>query len=283
MREKIGIIVSGTSGIDYLDINFPVEVVQLSLFVDKKEYEDYTGIKADALYDIMVKNPDIDLSTSQPPAGKFVDAYKKMKDQGYSDVIVITVSSGLSGTIQAAKLAADIVDGINIYPFDSKSLSYGEVGLVIRANELINEGKNVEEILKELEKTRDKASLYFVVETLKYLLKNGRLAADAGLAKTLIKTKPLLKIQDTGKIGPYEKFRTTSKAKERLIQIINDETRGKKGTIFIACTNNKEEGHLLAKEFLKENENRKVVVTSLTPAVGLHMGPGTFLIGYFLE
>ncbi|VEU80085.1 DegV family protein [Haploplasma axanthum] len=283
MKQKIGIVVCGNSGIDYLDIDFPIEVIRATLVIDKKEYEDFVDITAEKFYDIVVKNPNIDLSTSQTSTGRIADVYEKLKNEGYTDVIVVTVSSKLSGTFQGAVLAKELVEGINIYPIDSRSVSQGEVYLVLEAIKMIKEGKEVKTIIDKLEKMRDNISVYVLVDTLKYLVKNGRLSATSGFLGTLLKIKPLLKIQKDGSLVPHEKIRTTKKARERLIEIIKDEIKGKNIGLFIVHTNNRDEALSLKEDFLKLNSKLEIDVVPLTPVVGVHAGPGTLAVGYIIR
>src|SRR5690554_5080329 len=144
-KEKVGILVCGNSGIDYLNIDFPIKVIRSTLLLNNKEYEDFIDIKANEFYEVIENNPDIDLSTSQTATGKIAEVYQEFKDEGFTDVISITISGKLSGTYQGALLAADLVDDLNIHMVDSKSVSQGEIYLVESAIKLLNEGLSAKE------------------------------------------------------------------------------------------------------------------------------------------
>lgn len=280
MSKKIGLVVCGNSGIDYLDINFPVEVIRSTLILDNKEYEDFIDIKADEFYDIINKNPDIDLTTSQTSTGKIASVYEKLKAEGYTDIIVITISSKLSGTYQGAILAKELVSDVNVYVVDSKSVSEGEMFLVYRAIELIKKGYEPLEIVKEIEKIREKINIYVLVDTLKFLVKNGRLSATSGFLGTLLKIKPLLKLEKDGRLVPYEKIRTTKKARERLLEIINKETKNKNVELFVVYTNNLDEATKIKLELETSLNIKDIKLVPLTPVVGAHAGPKTLAVGY---
>lgn len=274
MKQKIGIVVCGNSGIDYLNIDFPVKVIRSTLLLDGKEYEDYVDIKAEDFYKLVIANPNIDIRTSQTSTGRISEVYNELKETGVTDIIVITVSSKLSGTFQGAILAKELVDDINVYVVDSKSVSQGEVFLVEKAIELINKGVEAEVIYKKLNELRDNLKIYVLVDTLKYLVKNGRLSATSGFLGTMLKIKPLLVVNEEGSLVPFEKIRTTSKARERLFEIVTEEIKDKDVSVYIAYTSNKEEAIEFASR-LKEQNNIKVEVVPLTPVVGAHAGPGT--------
>lgn len=278
--RKIGLIACGNSGIDYLKLNYPVKVIRSILNLDGKEYEDFVDIKADEFYNILVNNPDIDVSTSQTATGEIARVYNEMKSEGYTDIIVIVISSKLSGTYQGAVLAKDLVKDINIHVFDSKSVSYGEAYMVIESIKMIEEGFDPEQIIKKLEKIRESIKIYVLVDTLKYLVKNGRLSVGSGMIGTLLKIKPLLEIQKDGSLVPKEKIRTTKKAQARLYEILKTEIKNKEVLLFIAYTNNKDKAIELKADLEKNNKEVNAVIVPLTPVVGAHAGPGTIGVGY---
>lgn len=283
MKQKIGLLVCGNSGIDYEKVDYPHKVMRSTLLLDKKEYEDFVDITAEEFYDTVVKNPNIDLSTSQVSTGRVAEIYEEFKSEGYTDVIVVTIAAKLSGTYQGAVLAKDMVEGINIHVVDSKSVSYGQMYLVLEAIEMIKKGMNAEDIFNKLNELRENITIYVLVDTLKYLVKNGRLSATSGFLGTLLKIKPLLKIMEDGSLQPYEKIRTTNRARKRLMEIINEEIKGKEALVFLAHTNNKDETEVIKKELLENHKNIEVLVVPLTPVVGAHAGPGTLGVGYVLK
>src|SRR5690554_775111 len=146
---------------------------------------------------------------------------------------------------------------------------------------MIEANKDAEEIFNKLNELRDKINIYVLVDTLKYLVKNGRLSTAAGLIGTLLKIKPLLKIMEDGSLKPYEKIRTTTKAQKRLLEIVLSETENKNVEFFIAYTTNKEKAEEIKNEVLAQRPNAKFTLIPLTPVVGAHAGPGTLGLGYF--
>lgn len=280
--SKIGIIVCGNSGVDYMKLDYPVRLIRSTLNLDGKEYEDYVDIQAKEFYEILDNNPDVDISTSQTSTGKIAHVYEEMKAEGYTDILAIVISAKLSGTYQGALLAKDMVDGINVYVLDSRSVSYGEAYLVEEAIRMIKEEKAVIDIYDELEHIRDHIYLYVLVDTLKFLVKNGRLSVTSGFLGTLLKIKPLLHVQKDGSLVPFEKIRTTRKARARLLEIIEHDIAGKNVIMFIAYTNNKEDAEALKLDIQSKRPDVSIKVVPLTPVVGAHAGPGTLGVGYIV-
>jgi DegV family protein with EDD domain len=282
MSEKIGLVVCGNSGVDYMKLDYPVKMIRSTLNLDGKEYEDYVDIQAKEFYDIIQANPDIDVSTSQTSTGKIASVYEELKEEGYTDVIAIVISSKLSGTYQGAFLAKEMVQGINVYVIDSRSVSYGEAFLVLEAIKMIKNGFKTRDIIDKLEKIRDNVYIYVLVDTLKFLVKNGRLSAASGFLGTLLKIKPLLHVQRDGSLVPFEKIRTTSKAQQRLLEVIKHDIDGKNVIMFIAYTNNLDKAAEIKGQIQAFRPDITVELVPLTPVVGAHAGPGTLGVGYIV-
>ena len=281
--SKVGIMVCGNSGVDYLKLDYPVKIIHSTLNLGGKEYEDFVDITADAFYETVVNNPDIAISTSQTPTGKIAEVYESFKAEGYDSVVAITISSKLSGTYQGAVLAASMVEDLEIEVVDSRSVSHGEYYLVKRAIEMAKAGRTVKEIKAELDVLRENIRIFVLVDTLKYLVKNGRLSATSGFLGTLLKIKPLLHVLPEGTLVPLEKIRTTSKARERLLELLIENIKDKKVDIFIAYTNNKPDAEVIKQLILAQRADVLVELVPLTPVVGAHAGPGTLGVGYIVR
>lgn len=282
MSEKIGLVVCGNSGVDYMKLDYPVKLIRATLNLGGKEYEDYVDIQAKEFYEIVVNNPDINISTSQTSTNKITNIYEELKDEGYTDIIAVVISSKLSGTYQGAVLAKDMVEGVNVYVIDSRSVSYGEAYLVLEAIKMIKNGKKTREIIDKLEKIRDNIYIYVLVDTLKYLVKNGRLSAASGFLGTLLKIKPLLHVQRDGTLVPFEKIRTKTKAQARLLEVIESDIKNKNVVLFIAYTNNEDEAKDMKEKISAIRPDINIELVPLTPVVGAHAGPGTLGVGYIV-
>jgi DegV family protein with EDD domain len=276
--ERIGVAVCGNSGIDYLVHDKEIRKFRSLLNIEKKEYEDFIEINSDDFYSRLEKNPDLDISTSQTSTGKILEMYEEMKNAGYTKLIVITISKLLSGTYQNAVLAAKMID-IEVIVYDSLSLTYVEALMAMTAKKMADEKKSAEEIIAQLDKIRDNNHVYITVNTLKYLVKNGRLSGVAGAIGSLLKLRPLLHLSKEGKVETLDKIRTTSKAREELKQRFLTEVKDKNVIPFIVYTNNMAE-MLDLKDELETHGLNDVLLIPLTPVVGCHAGPGTMGVGY---
>jgi DegV family protein with EDD domain len=277
---KIGVAVCGNSGLDYLVHDKEIRIFRSLLLIENEEYEDFVEINADDFYERITRNPDLNIRTAQTSTGKIHEMYQEMFASGYDELIIVTISQHLSGTYQNAVLAAKMMEDKKIHIFDSQSVSYVEAYLALTAKKMADQNKPSSEILDTLAWLRDHNHIYVTVDTLKYLVKNGRLSNAAGFFGTLLKLKPLLEVSKEGKVVTLDKIRTTAKARESMIERFKSEIQGKNVEAFIITTNNMAELFDLQEELQEALNLKEIKMIPLTPVVGCHAGPGTMGLGY---
>jgi len=279
---KIGVVVCGNSGIDYIDHPYEIPVLRSILLFDGKEYTDFVDIQAGEFYQKLLDNPNLTPSTAQTATGVILEAYEKMRDEGYDELLVITLSSKLSGTHDGAVMASNMVEGIKVTVYDSLSIAYPEAKMALTAAQLVSEGKSVKDIIKVLDGLRAKRGLLVSVDTLKYLVKGGRVSGFAGAIGSLIKLKPMLELTPDGKLEAAEKIRTRSKAIARMIEKFTEENAEKElSEVFIVHANAEEDvTDIRARLQEKLPSFKEIKDYPLTPVVGAHAGPGAVAIGW---
>lgn len=199
------------------------------------------------------------------------------------DILHIGFSTALSGSTFTLKRVADELNKENknqIHIIDSLNASCGEGLLVLKAHELIEEGKSIEEVKNEVEKLVPYVCSYFTVEQLKYLVRGGRVGKFSGIVGTLLNIKPVLRVNEEGKLVSYKKIITRKKSILELANIVQEKIADKSKVLIAhaVCEND-------AKDFaqmLKESIGAEVVITDLTQVIGCHTGPGllaVFFIG----
>ena len=275
----IKIITDSTSDIDLKyakELN--VEVVPLKVIIDGKEYKDRIDLQPEEFYDLLVNSQTLP-STSQPSPQDFVDLYETAKNNNDS-VIVITLSSVISGTYQSANLAKDLVDYDDIYVIDSLGTTQMQRLLVLKAVALRNEGMNAQDLYTFLEIYKHRIRLFAFVDTLEYLYKGGRLSRTAATAGTLLKFKPIIGF-DEGKLDVFAKARGTQKATAKIIDLIQqDGEMDLDEPICIGYTGSSDgldKFENTLRETLHFGETLHGIVG---PVIGTHADPGARLIAY---
>lgn len=279
---KIAILTDSTSYLSQSLIDkYHIEVAPLSVTFDNGDnFIENDALSTDTFYERMAKSETIP-TTSQPAIGTFIEKYEKFRDEGYTDVIAVFLSSGISGSYQTATQAGELVEGINVHTFDSKLASMVEGGYVLYAIELIEQGLTPSEIIDELTDLRERTGAYLMVDDLKNLQKSGRITGAQAWVGTLLKMKPVLKFND-GKILPEEKVRTKKRALQDIINkvIACIEPYGDEVTLYV-IEGDKPEDAQWVHEYLDEHYPQyQIHHSKLGPVIAAHLGSGGFGLGY---
>ncbi|MCD9023269.1 DegV family protein [Cohnella silvisoli] len=219
-------------------------------------------------------------TTSQPSPSDFYEVYKKLTDEGHT-VISIQLSGAVSGTYQSATIARSMLDeSADVTVIDSKSASYGYGMLVVTAAEMAQAGASKEEIIAEVHRLRGELRLYFLVDTLEYLKKGGRIGKASAVLGSLLNIKPILSIDKEGFVFPFDKVRGQKRAMGRIAELLEADFKDRPVNLTMAVTPGYVEGVSELSELLKQQLNVQTYLeTEIGPVVGTHAGPGT--IGLF--
>ncbi len=282
--KKLGVLVCTNSAIDYIPHDYDIRVIRSTILMGGKEYVDFEELTANKFYEMIESDPSLFPRTAMASTGTMLEAYELLRDEGCDEAIFITISSKMSGIYENAMIARNMVEGIKVTVFDSKTVGYLQCKMAFLAHDLAKEGKSMNEILDALSFIRDNNHIYFAVKDLKFLVKNGRLSNAAGFVADVLKIKPLLEIDKTGAVVTVEKIRTFSKAVDRVLEKFLDDTKGKDIEPFIIHANNPEVAQSLREQVLAAKpELKEIKDYLLTPAVGAHCGPKAITIGYVLN
>lgn len=249
-----------------------VEMIPLTINIGDKEYKDGVDFTKVEFYDVL-KNSEILPKTSQITYIDFKNVFEKYTKEGY-DIICITGSSKTSGTFQSANLAKNDVDG-NIYLFDSLFLSLGSGQYVIKASNLIEEGKlTASEIVEELENMRESVNLLFVPFTLKYLEQSGRLPSAVSFVGNMLSIKPICTMKE-GKNKIISKVRGTKQIASKLVDMILQLNEGnlEDKVLTIGYGSNEADFKKLQEEVSKKIKAKKIYITRGGSCICSHTGP----------
>lgn len=282
--EKIAIVSDVNAGLDYIGRDPQIPVLRSVINFNEEHLVDGIDITADEFYDRIIKEQVIP-STSAPTVGEAMELIEKLINEGYTDLIMYSISYQLSSIGQMVETLKDeYKDKINIHVVDTKTATYLQGFLAVTAKEMADNGKSVKEILGRTNFLIENSHAYFVVDNLNYLVKNGRISGAAGFLGGLLKIKPVLEMAKDGRIISFEKIKTHRRAVERIIQLILDEIKDAKSLkLFVFHTVRLDDAKNLAK-YLEENVhvNKSIEIHTITPAVGAHIGYGVLGVGYYI-
>ncbi|BCR35453.1 DegV family protein [Mariniplasma anaerobium] len=283
MNKKL-IVDTSTGGLDYYPFNHDIEVLRIKIFLDEKEYLDGSELKAEEFYKILREQPELIPKTSQPSVGDVISFFEDLYEKGYDEFYVTTLSSKLSGTHNSIVLASkELKDKMNIHVFDTLTVCFSEGLFALEADKMLKSGKSFEQIDEVLLQMREHNTIFFAVDSLSYLVKNGRLSNAQAFVGKLLKIKPILQVQETGHIVSIEKIRNIKKALESITAKIKAYANGREFEAYILYTGNpKLKAHFI--EIIKTELGLENLYESpSTPVVGAHIGPDVCGIGIFLK
>ncbi|WBW98644.1 DegV family protein [Oceanirhabdus sp. W0125-5] len=279
--EKIAIITDSACDLTNNIIDaFNINVLPFRIIYKDREYRDGVDIDPEYVYNsLKTEQP----TTSLPSMQDMYTLYERLVYEGYTHAIAITLSSGLSGVFNALKLVShEYKDKIQSCIYDSKSISLGEGAILQEVGKMVKDGVKFDDIVNELPNLRSKIKLFFVFETLEYLIRGGRIGKVSGTIGELLNIKPIVSVGDDGKYFTYAKVRGRKQSLKKIIDI-GKEMIDKNCKICIMDGQAKAEAEKIYKSIKeysdKLNKGCVELLGTISPVAGVHSGPGFVGIG----
>ncbi len=248
-----------------------VRVVPLSIRFGSDEFIDREELSSKEFWDRVVTGPDIP-ETAAPSPGAFRQAYLDAAEAGCDGVVCITLSSGLSATFQAASTAAvDLPVSMPVRVVDSLSATMGEGLLALAASDMARDGRNLDDIVAEVESLRDRTHVYGVLESLDFLKKGGRIGGAAHLVGSLLSIKPVIEVRG-GVVEVESKQRTRIRSLQYLAGKALEAGPLERLAVANGVARDIDEVLTLLEKAHPEHE---MVLSELGPVIGAHAGPGS--------
>ncbi|HBI92321.1 MAG TPA: DegV family protein [Terrisporobacter glycolicus] len=271
--NEIKIICDSLSDVnkEYLE-KYDIDVVPLTVILNEKEYRDGIDMQPEEFYRIL-REENAYPKTSQATYAQFKEIFDKYTKDG-KKILYISGSAAATGTCQSAIMAKNDTEG-EIYIYDSNNLTFGAGFFVVKAAEMINEGKTIEEVFKALDEIKEKYVLMFSVDTLEYLKKGGRISSTKATVGSLLNIKPILEVKD-GLVSQVGQVRGKKNVLNKMIECIKERLGDdlEQEEVYIGYSDDLKEREKLteiAKEVFKP---KKIGYFIIGTCVGSHSGPG---------
>ena len=278
--SKIALITDTTSDLtDEIIKKYNINVLPFRIIYKDREYKDKIEITPEEVYGSLEK----EVPTSSMPALEDMEnLFKSLEEQGYTHAIAVVLSSGLSGIYNGLKVVSENHPSITTYIFDSKSISAGEGVIIEECGKLVEQGKSFEEIVEAMPSIRKRVHLFFVVGTLDYLKKGGRIGKVSGTIGELLNIKPIVSVDiNDGKYYTHEKVRGRKQSLNKIIELIERILDKKKCKFYVLHGHALEDSKMAFEEISKHpNVTKAVFGGYISPVSGVHSGPG--LVGLVL-
>lgn len=280
--SKIKVVTDSTANLsqEYVE-KHNIHVVPLNIHWGDKNYKDGVDITPTEFYERLESSGQIP-KTSQPSMQDFKHVFEEIAPD-CDGIIAPLISSGLSGTVASALSAQLEFSAVPLEIVDTKKTAAGLALVDIAVVHAVEAGKDLSEVKQIAEQVSSQVNFTFMVNTLEYLHRGGRIGGGKRFLGTALKIKPILILDDEGKIEALEQVRTKRKAVARLVQLAAEQAGGKPAYIGIIHAN----APAAAEDFRKQLEDaidcKYLEVFDLSPVIGVHVGPGSLGVAVYPE
>jgi fatty acid kinase fatty acid binding subunit len=257
-----------------------IRTVSLYVAVDG-ESEPEAGISDYGAFYERLRASESGATTSQPSVGDFVAVYEPLLDEG-REIVSIHISSGISGTFEAAGQARDrLVDegkgGERIHLFDSRTACGGMGFSVLAAAAAAKAGEDADGVLARARQAREELKMWFAIDTLEYLRRGGRIGGARAWIGSALKIKPILTLEE--EITPVERVRTRARSIERLRGYARQRHEAGLDAWVIQHIQDPDAANALAADCREIFGCDPVFISEIGPVIGAHVGPGLLGVG----
>ena len=279
---RIAVVTDSTADIPrHLVEELGIYVIPQILIMGDRTWLDGIDIDPPAFYELLRTSPDFP-SSSQPSVVSFQEVFTQLSTEA-DGIIAVLVSDELSGTLNSARMAAESLPDLPLEIIDTRSVSIQLGFIALEVARAAASGADMKTAADLARSMIGRSHVYFVVDTLEYLHRGGRIGAAARLFGTALNLKPILTIQD-GIVQPVTKVRTRRKAIETLFQVIEEQVAGEDrvhmAVLHVAAP---EEAARLGEKVEAHFQPVEMIHAECGPVVGTHAGPGTLGIAFYVE
>ncbi len=258
----------------------PIEVAPQVIIFGEESYLENVEISTEEFIARLKASPLLP-KTAAPPPGEFVKAYERQLAEA-DTIISIHPSVDVSGTVRSAQTAKESFPGADIRIIDTRTIGACLGSMVMAAVGWAEGGLGADEIVERLEEMIPRARTYFLIRTLEYLQKGGRIGGAAALMGSVLQIKPILQIHD-GRVDVLEKVRVHSRARERLIELsLARCPRMPEAYPCVMHSDSFADGQRLAAELGEALGLGTLPLYDVGAAITTHGGPGILGVGFFI-
>ena len=276
------ILTDSTAGIRGEElISLGIKMIPLNVNFGEKTFQDSVNLMPDDFYQMLETSKKFPI-TSQPSPNSFLEIFEDAKEQN-EDLIYLAISSGLSGTINSARIAKDMAEYDRIFIVDTKESIQGLRLLVLHACKLRDEGKTAEEIVNEIEHLKNHVHICSMINTLEYLYRGGRLSKAKAIAGNLLNLKPMVDLDLDGKIRMYGTSIGVSRALISIMKKLKDAPINVNYPVCFGYTYGQENMLKLIEKVKAEYHIENYDISQVGPAIGSHIGIGGLCMMYISD
>ena len=272
MRRKI--INTSTSGLYNLNIQHDIELIRAHIYINNVEFIDGKNITTDRLRYLMSTMNSSAVHTTPSSAEEVTIMFNNFYKQGYQELFVISLTSRHSDSYQIIKQVANkFQDLMDIYVYDCRSFDICEAMMALEAEYMTQQGFNMPQIASRLDKLKASHNMLYAVNDLSYLVKNEKISSVSVFIASLFNVKPILQINDEGKLIIAKKVRSIDKSLEYMVNQLAHHIQGKDFFVYILSSGEKELDNSLINKIRQHTPIRQITVFPLSTVSIANQGP----------
>lgn len=280
--SKIAIVTDSTA---YLPrewvAQYQVRVVPLKVHWGDETYLDGVDIQPQEFYERLAHSKSLP-TTSQPSVHDFLQVFESLAGQS-DGIVVLLISSGISGTVDSARAAAREFSRLPVEIVDTRVTSTGQALAVLAAARAAAQGKSLQEVRQAADEVVQGVRIFFVVDTLEYLHRGGRIGGASRFLGTALNIKPILYFNPEGKLDALERVRTRVKALQRLETLVGEAGNGHALHVGIMHASAPQVAQELCEQITRRFHCQEIFAHELSPVIGTHVGPGTIGVAFYVD
>jgi len=278
--SQIAIITDSTAYLPPAYIQkYDIKIAPLTVIFGEESFGDGVDITPSEFYARLQKT-EVMPTTSQVTVGTFKAMFEQLHREG-REILVITISGKLSGTVESAEKARELVPDGKIEIVDSLSTTVEQGFVVLAAARSAANGAGLADCKQAAVQARERTGVVFAVDTLEFLHRGGRIGGAKRMLGTILNIKPILTIR-AGRVDALEQARTRKKSIRRLVEIVAERVAEKQNIcLAVAHANAPEDAQKLLEAASEQMNPTETMITELSPVIGTHVGPGTVALAYY--
>ena len=254
-------------------------MLDIPVNIDGQEYVEGVNLTAQEFYEKMARSSELP-KTSQPSIAKLDEILSSLKEKGYTHVLGLFLSSGISGFHQNIQYMTGEFEGLTI-AFPDTRITSAPLGFMVESVfQWVEQGDDFQSILDKVTEQIENTSAFIMVDDLDHLVKGGRLSNGAAILGNLLSIKPILYFNDQGVIEVYEKVRTEKKATKRLVEIVKEVTSNGNYQITVIHGNAPQKAADLRQLLLDGGVATDISIATFGSVIGTHLGEGSIALSY---
>lgn len=280
-QEKIALITDSTCDLSLDELSeLNIHLLPLKVVYQDRQYQDRVEIQPEEVYATIDEEAP---GTSTPSPGEALALFEKLRDEGFSHAISMHISGGLSGTADAVRTVSKQFQSMKIEVIDSKGLSMALGFQVMEASRALREGLSFEEIVKRVHDVRSRMNVFFVVKTLDYLRRGGRIGYVQATLGGILDMKPIIGINEEGKYFTVAKVRGRKKSIAKVAELVAEYGRNKAINLAVVHGGAEEEGRGLLEQIkgMKDVKIKETFFGQIGPVLVVHTGPGLIGVAFY--